>query len=317
MSPRRRKPRHRPWLIYDETQVRNLGPTWESEEPRPHLWLEVPLEEGWVAHYRLAALEGCPVVAELRVFFRDPSEPLPKAGLSARLLRKVSIRADVGISREIMAELHAHWGEDVWAAEALGRYGLTAAALRSEAASRPGRRGHDDRFYATIALDYDRRIRSGSRRPVADLASKLNLSPATVGGLVHKARRRGFLTASPPGQPGGSATPRASEASKARPRDDASPSAAGLAAYEAAIQRGASEDLARAEYVRAVREGPTDELRGDAARRAGRAPASRGPGPRWCPECDGSVELIDGVCGVCGWSPAGKPRRGRKRKRGG
>jgi DNA-binding IscR family transcriptional regulator len=45
--------------------------------------------------------------------------------------------------------------------------------------------------------------------PVDDLASRHNLSASQIRNLMHACRRRGMLTASPPGRAGGELTPRA------------------------------------------------------------------------------------------------------------
>lgn len=52
-------------------------------------------------------------------------------------------------------------------------------------------------------------MRTGSTRPVADLAAGMALSRERVRDLLHEARRRGFLTSAPRGRPGGSVTEKA------------------------------------------------------------------------------------------------------------
>ena len=74
--------------------------------------------------------------------------------------------------------------------------------------TRVGRRGRDDLYYARWAAAYADAL-ADSPRPVAALAAAHNLSPSQIRNLIHACRRRGLLTASPPGRPGGDLTPRA------------------------------------------------------------------------------------------------------------
>ena len=74
--------------------------------------------------------------------------------------------------------------------------------------TRVGRRGRDDVYYARWAAAYVDAL-ARSPRPAADLAARHSLSASQIRNLMHACRRRGLLTASPPGRPGGELTPRA------------------------------------------------------------------------------------------------------------
>lgn len=63
-------------------------------------------------------------------------------------------------------------------------------------------------YYARWAAAYADAL-ARSPQPVADLAARHNLSPSQIRNLMHACRRRGMLTASPPGRAGGELTQRA------------------------------------------------------------------------------------------------------------
>jgi hypothetical protein len=103
--------------------------TWEPEATRRpearadadvvvrETWLEVPIEEAWLAAYRVVEQEGLPAVAELRIFpaepdaARPPGEwsaqalgekaPVPRGGLTTRRLRTVQIAKHLALIREL------------------------------------------------------------------------------------------------------------------------------------------------------------------------------------------------------------------------
>lgn len=66
--------------------------------------------------------------------------------------------------------------------------------------------GRPDIFYAQLAADYASLVAMGSRRPVVDLAKARGLASNAVRDAIYAARRMGFLTESPIGQPGGQTT---------------------------------------------------------------------------------------------------------------
>jgi hypothetical protein len=88
---------------------------------------------------------------------------------------------------------------------------FTAAAARAALAERrPGRKGHGLAFFAQLAADYARRLRSGDPRPVAAIATARQANRQTVASWLFRARRAGLLTpALLQGQRGGELTPKA------------------------------------------------------------------------------------------------------------
>jgi hypothetical protein len=88
---------------------------------------------------------------------------------------------------------------------------FTAAAARESIARRgPGRRGHGDVFFATLAAEYARLLDAGNARPVVTLAEQLKMKPPRIRDLIYRARTMEFLTVAPrQGQRGGQLTPKA------------------------------------------------------------------------------------------------------------
>jgi len=74
---------------------------------------------------------------------------------------------------------------------------------------RPGRRGHEDAYYAEFAAQYVAALGLGSSKPVVDVAKGRGESPAYVRDVIHEARRRRLLTAAPRGKSGGRLTDKA------------------------------------------------------------------------------------------------------------
>ncbi len=182
-------------------------------------WLEVELDGGWIAAYRLMAQEGRPVVGEVRVFPNEsaPREqgrwsaerlgdqaPVPFGGVPARVLRQLRVREHLSLIDDVV-EQHQ---EQSFRLELLD-HGFTQVAMEA------GRRGRSDLFYAEIASAYVRLL--GEHAPINQLRRQLqdleglHFAEATIRDFVNQARHRGLLTSSPPGRPGGELTSKARE----------------------------------------------------------------------------------------------------------
>ncbi len=83
-------------------------------------------------------------------------------------------------------------------AEALGRRMPKAPAVK-----RPGRGGHPEDFYISIARRYRELRLGGSSSPTQTIAKEQSVSRSTAAGWVHKARQRGHLKKIRPGKAGG------------------------------------------------------------------------------------------------------------------
>ena len=203
---------------------------WEGDQLVRELWVEVPHGD-WLAAYRFLPVDGRPVLAEVRVFPaesvpRDPGrwseQAVPEGGVPARVLRELRTSVADEVRRHVLQQLAGKRGA-AWILDSFGlqRMGFTEAIL--DAPHRPGRRGRDEAFYASIAVRYAVLVATGTRTPIQDLAKELVgqgewFSPESVRQLVTKARARGLLTEAPPGRAGGVATERAWELVKTERR---------------------------------------------------------------------------------------------------
>ena len=128
----------------------------------------------------------------LRRLVVEPAGPVPPGGITTRMLRQLR-------TGDLIAALRA-------AARQSSRYFGVSPEL--PVPTRVGRRGRDEMYYARWAAAYADAL-ARSPQPVADLAARHNLSPSQIRNLMHACRRRGMLTASPPGRAGGELTQRA------------------------------------------------------------------------------------------------------------
>lgn len=127
----------------------------------------------------------------LRKLVIEPAGPVtPDAGITTRMLREIH-------TGSLIAALRA-------ATHQARHYAGSAPDL--SVSTRVGRRGREDHYYAGWAAEYASALtRSG--HPVAELAARHHLSASQVRNLMHACRRRGMLTAAPPGRAGGELTP--------------------------------------------------------------------------------------------------------------
>jgi hypothetical protein len=79
-----------------------------------------------------------------------------------------------------------------------------------QGSARPGRKGRADVEYADIARRYVGFV-STSAKPIEALAEQMAVSKSSASSYVHEARRRGLLTSTPQGSPGGRLTEKAIE----------------------------------------------------------------------------------------------------------
>ena len=78
-------------------------------------------------------------------------------------------------------------------------------------ADRPGRRGRSDLEHATLAKKYVECLIASPRSPRQLLSERTGLDPRQLDGLLHQARRQGFLTKTRRGISGGDLTQKARE----------------------------------------------------------------------------------------------------------
>jgi hypothetical protein len=187
----------------------------------PETWLEAPVGRDWIAAYRIAAADGPPVIAELRVFPAEAGRPgrgrwsgevlgtrshAPRGGITVRLLRRLRPGQPLRFVSGLLQRLRTEAPET---ARALGWTLPPAPTPPSLPRPRRGRPGRTDLFYARVAAEYVHAVQAGSPYPVADLARRRRQPPARVRDMIHTARRRGLLSPHRRGVRGGELTDRA------------------------------------------------------------------------------------------------------------
>ena len=184
------------------------------------LWLESPLDDHWVAAFRLLVQDGQVVVGELRVFpdsgqrqrageweaeEQGMAVRVPGDGLTAQLLRKVRVGDHVALPRTIARTLRTMQGglppgfPDFDKVE-------TPTVASTPAAPKRGRRPHSPVHLAEVARDYVQSLAEGDEDPVARLADDHRVSRACMAGWIRRARVQGLLTPTRRGRMGGELT---------------------------------------------------------------------------------------------------------------
>src|SRR5262252_9360016 len=195
------------------------------------VWYETPIDDTWMAAYRLAPQAGHVVVAELRVFPIEPERPrsstrgaglwsaellgdtarVPRDGLSARVLRKVRMG-----EHSTKADEALEWWRTLGMLEGFSGLGDTRRRTRPTGPTR-GRPGHPPLYYARLARTYAAAVARQSPRPTEEVAARHRLTVARARDLIHKARVRGFLTTTIKGRLAGALTPKAKAVLGMRP----------------------------------------------------------------------------------------------------
>ena len=168
-------------------------------------WIEIDLGEAWTAAYRINAQDGTPVIAELRVYPREPDNspgqwrgaglgttaPVPRGGLTARLLRQLRPGNTRGSD---LQEGLADWRRHVLGASTAALFTVKNAGFH-RLTRRPrlgGRRGWSDETLVRAAAFY---VDTGGQHPVKDLAAAWKLKDhAQARDLLQAARKKGFLS---------------------------------------------------------------------------------------------------------------------------
>jgi hypothetical protein len=188
------------------------------DEPALDMWLEEDLGNGWRAAYRVVRQGSAYAFAELRVYPAEPGKGVPgewsadparvpDGGITASVLRTVLVGEHRDGLEDQVELLRTKMGDSFEGF--LGDEGLKQVA--EESRRHPRRRGRPDPFYAKVAAEYVAEVESGNRRPVRALAQRLGSSAEYVRQVLTEARRRGFLTTTRRGVPGGELTPKARE----------------------------------------------------------------------------------------------------------
>jgi len=182
-------------------------------------WVEVPIEEHWIAAYRIVPKGDHPAVAEVRLFPDEPNRDaghwseqpssVPSSGVPGALLGRLRLRDALDKFAELIDDADEKT-DGYFNAQVLKRFGLDEGHRRASA--RPGRGGRDDLFYAIWAAAYVGLLQAGDRTPVRSLGedppvalegASSPLSPNTVRGILAEARARELLSEAPRGRAGG------------------------------------------------------------------------------------------------------------------
>lgn len=176
----------------------------------------IPRSGGWFVAATFLLQDDQLVLSELRVFpgtdrrrhgllhrpgewsrEKEALDPLPAGGITARLLREVSVADITARAHSWLRAIAEHTSDRP------GGRRHWSKVLSAEAA-KPARAGRSDRYYAIWAARYVDKL--GSARPVQELADEWGLTPTQVRDLIYKARARKLLSGGPPGKPGGTLT---------------------------------------------------------------------------------------------------------------
>ena len=189
--------------------------TWSPD--RLEFWVEMDLEESWIAAFRICSQAGRPVIGELRVFPKGPRRKVlgavweaewkgalaavPKGGLGTSILRGLKL-----------SEVTPHFGQ---ALENFRDAGLTPplhlfGREKDRKKSSAGRPGLPDIDIARAAQAYVDAVGARVPKPVVAVGKKLGLKRSVAKSRIDIARRRGYLVgAGKQGAVGGVMTDRA------------------------------------------------------------------------------------------------------------
>lgn len=187
------------------------------------IWIEVPIEDGWVAAYRLVIKKSHAVIAEARLFptekdpHRERHRPaggwsergalVPPTGMPGTILKKLRLQDPIAVLPQAIENWEAQHGRPV-ANRVLRRFRMST---KTDLARRTrGRRLRTDELVVGFAKGYAEKIDEGHANPIRDLASERSYSRDTVREIIREARERGFLTKpAEAGKAGGKLTPKA------------------------------------------------------------------------------------------------------------
>lgn len=142
-----------------------------------------------------------PGVARLGRAVGEPpvDAPIPKGGITARLLRTIK----VGRLSEPLDD-YKQWLAGYFGGAALKKF---EKLLGKREGQRPS-----DLYYAALANDYVNFWKAGVKAPIGELAKLLDATPEKIRSDVHRARANGFLTdAKKVGAKGGALTAKSSK----------------------------------------------------------------------------------------------------------
>jgi hypothetical protein len=184
-----------------------VGNRWYSDPYAPDLgnpWAELRNEASWPGYSFTVRFSPDMLVKGLDVDSGDGRS------LTAALLRQVPLGEIAAAARAHMSWFWTEYerGRPVSARRARPISNVMATAIDMH---RRGRSGRPDAELAVISRQYVQCCAAHRKAPMLALAEQTNLEPAQLRGLLHQARKRGLLTATPGkgGIAGGALTPKA------------------------------------------------------------------------------------------------------------
>ena len=190
----------------------------------PEAPVVLDLGGGWEARCLVVRQGTAPVVAEVRIVppaalaLDDEVLPdrVPPGGLPMKQLRKLTAHAIASAAREVFEQERA---DPEWRATIDHWWGYLGQPV---AQRRPGRNPKPDEYYATWVAEYV--AEGGVRDATARVAARHpGYTADDVRQLLNKARKRGLLTAAPPGRAGGEMTEKCRALLAAGPPDKEPP----------------------------------------------------------------------------------------------
>lgn len=184
------------------------------------------LPGGWTVRMRVLVTDSGPLVDELHVFpttahavgsamytgiyedglggnERPDWWEVPTGGLNTRVIRTIPLGGMFKLAVEHAIDFAETFGKEY----ELLPDGWADPLKVQPGASRLGRKGHTNYFYARAAARYVALVRGGSRSPVKDMTAELDyVSEAAVRDWISQARARDLLTATERGRKGGELT---------------------------------------------------------------------------------------------------------------
>lgn len=181
-------------------------------------WLEVVLDDQWMAAYRFANQGGGPVIAEVRVFPWDETlkqrqsgewggewlgvnAVVPKGGVTSRLLRRLKVGSHMKHFQET-----AEWmatrggGPQHLIGPALTRVGWRRLDRHARPAS-----SDDTAYFAAVAQEYEGNCQR-RKPPIKSMAVRRKAPPHKIRAEVYRARELGLVTRDGQGTTGGKLT---------------------------------------------------------------------------------------------------------------
>ncbi|MDP6686977.1 MAG: hypothetical protein QF680_03260 [Acidobacteriota bacterium] len=191
--------------------------------------LETDLAGGWKLVEIFEMQNDKPVVAELKIFPMPPTkredgklldvrnyghrspesngDVTPDGGVKVSLLREV--RLGLKHAAPIIDD-YREWLINNKYVDLTGMAERLDEQIETPSRAKTGeRRRQTDEYYATLAMDYERLCREGSRSPVKTMAEERAVPIAKMSSHIHRARRNGFLSDAVTTAAGGVATEKA------------------------------------------------------------------------------------------------------------